>query len=174
MASYSTKRTLKAVAIAAIPLGILLMVAFEGLTAWRFHSESVVQAQRTPDERSQIVQVVNPYDTPIDHAIDYAGDFIGRWILAAFWTAVLVLPALALARRFLVNGYLRHTLAALVVFVLSAVVFAASQYPTEFVSPNIVFLVGGAIGLIALVIMSFLLPPNTPPETTVADIPQES
>jgi hypothetical protein len=64
------------------------------------------------------------------------------------------------------NIVVGRVVSATVVFVVSAIAFSATQYPNSLLPPELIFLVGGLLGLIGVGVMALALPPNKSLERT--------
>jgi len=111
------------------------------------------------------VVVENPYQLE-ESAKNYFTLFIACCAAATFWAVFVVLPSLLASRRVFTGALASHIIAALAVCIVSGVAFALMQGVTKYISPMITFAAGGAIGLVSLLLLARMLPPNKSLERT--------
>jgi hypothetical protein len=155
------RRTLTALIVTALASGAFLLVATLTLDAWHWRLYDQAQAFQSEGSKLNSIRVENPYE-PLGHSvITYMSIFIACCAAATFWAVFLVLPSLMAARRVFASALVSHMVAAAVVCTLSGIAFAFIQDLTPYISPMITFTVGGAIGLLSLVLLAKMLPANT-------------
>jgi hypothetical protein len=159
-------RTLKALMVAALASGALLLVATLGLDAWHWRLYKEEQALQFESAESDAVVVEDPYESLPTSAITYLQIFIACCSATTFWAVFVVIPSLLVSRRVFTGAIAGHIVAAIVVCAVSGIAFALMQRVTPYISPLIPFSVGGAIGLLSVLLLAKMLPPNTSFERT--------
>ncbi len=160
------RSTLKAVVVTGIVVGILLLAATLSLSAWQWHLYDQVQTQQPEGQAVAVARLENPYGLAYTPATKYVWLFAGCCLVATAWVSALVLPSVTAARQLFTNIVVGRVVSATVVFVVSAIAFSATQYPNSLLPPELIFLVGGLLGLIGFGVMALALPPNKSLERT--------
>jgi hypothetical protein len=158
-------RTLIAIMVTAIAGGALLAGATVAFDAWHWKFYSEAQALQSSASAADAVIVENPYQSSVD-LLEYLALFLACCAAMTFWTVFLMIPSLLASRRIFSGVYTAVAVAAAVVAVISGVVFMALQRFTPYIPAAITFAVGGAIGLVGILLLARLLPPNTSLERT--------
>jgi hypothetical protein len=153
-------RTLIALIVTALASGALLLVATHTLDAWHWRLYYEAQAVQSSGSGAGAVAVANPFQFERS-VVTYFLRFIGCCAVATFWAVFVVLPALLASRRVFAGVLSSHILAAIVVCTLSGIAFAFMQGHAQFFSPMITFAAGGFIGLLSIVLLAKMLPPET-------------
>jgi hypothetical protein len=161
------RRTLTAIMVTALVSGALLVVATLTFEAWYWRLYFDAQAIQSAGSASDAVIVENPYQFE-ESAITYFQMFIAFCAAATFWAVLVVIPSLLASRRLFAGAVAGHIIAAVVVCGLSGVAFALMQRGTPYISPIVTFATGGAIGLVSIVLLAKILPPDTSLERTRA------
>jgi len=159
-------RTLKALMIAALASGALLLIATLVLDAWHWRSYQEAQALESVSSGLEAVVPENPYGSLPTSAVTYLQLFVACCAAATFWVVFVVIPSLLVSRRVFTGPSAGHIVAAIVVGVVSGTVFALMQRLTPYIPPLVPFIVGGTIGLLSIVILAKMLPPNKSLERT--------
>jgi len=166
------RHTLTAIMVTAVVTGALLLVATRTLEAWYWQQywqqHTDTQALHSSGSDLDAVIVENPYQIE-ESPITYVPMFIALCAAATFWVVFVVIPSLLASRWLFVGPLASHTVAAVVVCVLSGIAFALVEGVREYISPMFTFGAGGAIGLVSIVLVVNLLPPNKSLERTRAE-----
>jgi len=154
------RRTLTALIVTALASGALLLVATLALDAWHWRVYNEAQFLQSADLGSDVVVVENPYQLE-ESVITYLQLFVACCAGATFWAVFVVLPILLTSRRLFAGAVGSHVIAAAIVCAVSGITFALMQRVTPYISPMIAFAAGGIVGLVSIVLLAKMLPPNT-------------
>ena len=159
------RHTLTAIMVTSVVSGVLLLAATLTLEGWHWQRYSEAQALHSSHSDSDAVIVENPYQ--IDESpITFVPMFISVCAAATFWVVFVVVPSLLASRRIFAGSLASHIVAAGVVCVLSGIAFALVQGVTDYIPPIVTFGAGGVVGLVNIVLVVKILPPNTSLERT--------
>ena len=159
------RHTLTAIMVTSVVSGALLLTATLTFEGWYWQEYFDAQALQSSRSDSDAVIVENPYQ--IDESpTTYVPMFIALCAASTFWVVFVVIPSLLASRRLFAESLASHIVAAIVVCVLSGIAFSLVQGVREFIPPIATFGAGGVIGLVSIVLVVKMLPPNTSLERT--------
>ena len=151
----------RAILAAAVPAGVLLFVAWIGLEWWE---------NQYFWETSGLDPDLTLYDPPpatgVDAVVERILEFVWLCFFSAMWAAIVVVPAILVARHFLSGRWSSRLVAFGVVAATSALAFAFQWSPAGPWPEGLTLGIGGTIGLVCASIADALLPPNTSLERT--------
>jgi hypothetical protein len=159
------RHTLTAIIVTSVVSGALLLAAILTLEGWHRQRYSDAQALQSPLSDADAVVVDNPYQIE-ESPMAYVPIFIAFCAASTFWVVFVVIPSLLASRRLFAGSLASHTVAAVVVSVLSGITFALLQGVRDYISPIVTFGAGGVIGLVSIVLVVRMLPPNKSLERT--------
>jgi len=154
------RRTLTAIIVTALVGGALLLVATQALDTWywRLYAEAQALHSSTPD--SDAATAVIPYELERSPS-RYAHMFVLLCAVANFWVVFFAIPCLLLSRRLFSGAVASSAVAAVVTCIISGLAFALLMGVRPYISPLVPFGAGGTIGIVGILLLANLLPPNT-------------
>jgi hypothetical protein len=159
------RRTLTALMVSALAGGAILLAATLTWDAWYWQHYREAQTAHSPGAAADAVVVENPYQYE-QSVLRYVHLFIGCCAAASLWSLFVVAPAILVSRRIFSRTFISHLVATAIVSTLAGIAFSLMQQPTPYISPLVTFLAGGIIGLVSILSLASLLPPNTSLERT--------
>jgi hypothetical protein len=159
------RRTVIALIFTALSCGALLEVSFFALNAWKARLYEQAQAQslaraQGEDPAPTTAQVENPYESHGESMSNYLTVFVLCTAAATFWAVFVVLPTLMVSRHVISGALTSSIVAAIVVCVVSGLVYCLLGASESYMSLLIPFSVGGAVGLLGLGMLHRMLPPD--------------
>jgi hypothetical protein len=150
----------KAILAASVPTGTMLFVAAVILGRW-YDKYLLETSGYVPGVAIGHLPPPNQFDELIDHLFD----FVWLCFLGAIWTAVVVVPAILVARHFL-SGRWSSRLVSFGFLCAVSALFFAFRWAAGPWSQSLIFGIGGCIGLVCAAIAEMQMPPNTSLERT--------
>jgi hypothetical protein len=157
-------RFIKAASASALAICVVLFALAIAVDSWDLHKwrESVLASA------SEDAVVLNPPALSFTEIAAYRSKYvIGFLLIGAIWSLAVVVPAIVGARRWLRERSGQRFVATAVVVTASAV--AGSYLPMfrgNILPASIVFPVGALVGLLAVAIVEWRVPPNKSLERT--------